>query len=72
MKLPIDKDAPLSPGDVIELKFKWLFSNLWLKAAQVAFIESRLNRKYDEFEILSYDTTSDPDYFTVQAKVKGP
>jgi hypothetical protein len=71
MKLSIDKDAPLYPGDKVELKFKWLFSGEWLKAAQIAFVESQLKRKYDQFEILSYDTTSDPDYFTVQVQVKG-
>jgi hypothetical protein len=68
-KLAIDKDAPLAPGDVIELKFKWLTSWLWLRAAQFALIESRLNRKYDEFEVLRYEMFDDG--FIVQVKVKG-
>jgi hypothetical protein len=71
MKLQIDKDAPLSPGDKVELKFKWLFSGEWLKAAQVAFLESRLKRAYNQFEILQYDMESEPDYFTVLVQVKG-
>jgi len=68
-KLAINKDAPLNPGDIVDLQFKYLSSWTWLRAAQIALIESRLNRKYDQFEIKSYEWLDDG--FTVRVKVKG-
>lgn len=52
MKIEIDKNKPLNPGDVIELHFK-SFGMAWLKAAQIAMIDWMLKGR-PEFEILSW------------------
>jgi len=53
-KIEIDINKPLNPGDVIELHFS-TFGMVWLKAVQIALIESRLDGRKD-FTILSWST----------------
>ncbi len=42
-KIPITRDAVLQPGDTIELHYK-VIGPVWLKAIQIAAIESRLEK----------------------------
>lgn len=51
-KIEIDKNKPLVPGDRIELHFLTT-GMVWLTAAQIALIESRLEKRKD-FRILSH------------------
>lgn len=53
-KIEIDKNKPLSPGDIIEMHFSTLGMVL-LKAAQIALIDYRLAGRKD-FKILSWST----------------
>lgn len=42
-KIQISKDAVLQPGDVVEMHYK-VIGPVWLKAIQIAAIESRLEK----------------------------
>ncbi len=64
-KIEIDRDKPLSPGDVIEMHFSTL-GMIWLKATQLALIEYRLSGRKD-FTILSWST---PGLNTVVFKIR--
>ena len=57
MRVEIDKETPLKTGEVIELEFNWLTANTWLRATQLAIVESRLKQKYDTFKIVNYTWT---------------
>ena len=52
-KIEIDKNKPLSPGDVIEMHFKTT-GMFWLTATQIALIEYRLADRKD-FWIINHD-----------------
>lgn len=53
-KVEIDKNKPLSPGDIIELHFSTI-GMVWVKATQIALIEYRLAGRKD-FTIMSVGT----------------
>ena len=68
-KIEIDKEKPLNPGDRIELHFKST-SMAWIKAAQIALIDNRLDNRKD-FEILSFETPVDqPTLIKCRVEVK--
>ena len=70
-KVEIDINKPLDPGDVIELHFKSV-GLVWLQAAQIGLIESRLKNR-PEFGILSWSITDDTNVvFTVKIKKTNP
>lgn len=52
IKTEIAKDKPLNPGDIVELHFTSI-SMVWIQAAQIAIIETLINRRHKEFTILS-------------------
>lgn len=56
-KVLIDKDAPLNPGDRVELHFK-SSGMAWIKAAQIAIIDARLSNRKD-WRIKNFQTPVD-------------
>jgi hypothetical protein len=70
-KIALQPDDAVKPGDILELNFK-LAGPLWLKATASAAIESRLSKKYPNFEIMNYGWTNDDTLFTVQVRVIEP
>lgn len=53
IKIPIDENQPLVPGDKIEIVFDLFGGGLWLRAIQVAQIESNLKKKHPEWNTYS-------------------
>lgn len=66
-KVEIDKNKPLEPGDLIEMHFK-TFGGTWLKSAQIALIEWRLEG-WPYFQIISW-TLPDPHTWIVEIRIK--
>lgn len=70
-KIEIDKNKPLNPGDIIEMHFSTM-GMVWVKAAQIALIEWRLEGRED-FTILSVSTPgTNTVIFTIQVKKTNP
>jgi len=67
----MNEDENLFPGDRILLKFKILPGWLYVKAAGIGIIESRLS-KYPEYQLLSIDHTSDEGYVWFKIKIVEP
>lgn len=64
-KKEIDKNKPLSPGDVIEMHFTTK-GMTWLTATQIALLEWRLEKRKD-FRILNHSyPVGNRFYFTIQ------
>ena len=56
-RIEIDKDQVLNPGDRVELHFK-SSGMAWIKAAQIALIDARLDGR-DDWRIRSFETPED-------------
>jgi len=56
-RIEIDKDQVLNPGDRVELHFK-SSGMAWVKAAQIAIIDARINRR-DDWRIREFRTPDD-------------
>lgn len=70
-KIEIDKNAPLSPGDIIEMHFV-TSGMVWIKATQIALIEWRLEGRKD-FTILSaYPVGTNRIVFEIQIQITNP
>jgi hypothetical protein len=66
----IDKNAELKPGDELRLELQ-IAGYTWLQAAQLALIESRLEKQYPLWEIMGFGQNPDsPDkmYFRIRVK----
>jgi len=70
-KIEIDKDKPLSPGDIIEMHFKTT-GMFWITATQIALIEWRLADRKD-FWIINHELpTANEVIFTVRILKTNP
>ena len=54
----IDKNKPLTPGDLILIRFEWLTNNKTVRAAQYAAIEKHLSQRRD-FEVITIYSVND-------------
>ncbi|MBA7639715.1 hypothetical protein ES703_47375 [subsurface metagenome] len=60
LRIEIDKDEPLFPGDVIEMQFKGYGPNwLYLRAAELAIIKFRLEQANPDYRLLNWQTPGD-------------
>lgn len=72
-KIPVNPNDEFKPGDVIELNFKLVGPNwLWLRATESTLLESRLKKKYDNFEIKSYEWTEDNSKLAITIRIINP
>lgn len=66
-KVEIDKDKPLSPGDLIEMHFRTV-GGTWFKSAHIAVIEWRMAGR-PGFEIIS-SRIPDPQTLIFEIRIK--
>lgn len=65
-KIEITKDYVCKKGDVIELNFDLIGPSwLWLQSVESTMIIDRLEAKYDDFDIQSYEWTNDNTHLTI-------
>lgn len=73
LRTEIPKDEPLYPGDKIEMRFKFIGPNwVYLHAAELAIIEYQLRQGHPYWELMSWDSTSDPERLILEFDIKGP
>jgi len=70
LRTEIDKDEPLQPGDEIEMHFK-VFGPNWtyLRAAELAILQWRLEQKKPGWELISWDSTTYPDRLVLSFRI---
>ena len=68
--ISIADDYPLRPGAEVRIRCLWQSNNLYIRAAQWALIESKLQKSHPEFEVVSYNNGDE--FLTVEIKVVEP
>ncbi len=66
MRIEIDRDKVLSPGDIVELEFRTL-GLVWIQSTQLALIDWRLKGR-KEFSIISWSIPQ-PDRIIFECRV---
>ena len=72
LKTEIGKDEPLFPGDEIEMHFSFLGPNwVYLHAAELALLKHQLAEKHPDWEMLRWDSTTDPEKLRIDFLITG-
>ena len=70
LRTEIDKDEPLFPGDVIEMQFKtWGPDWIYLRAAELAVLKWRMEKKNPDYEMTAWDSTTYPNRLIMTFKI---
>lgn len=73
LRTEIDKDEPLFPGDVIEMQFKtWGPDWIYLRAAELAVLKWRMEKKNPDYEMTAWDSTTYPNRLIMTFKILEP